>query len=367
MDVIEQRAAPPALGRTRLPGPDVVRAVALIGVVVMNYHGYLVIAGAPRGDRWWDRLFDPWEGPLSTRFAATFVVTAGVGVTLLTRSADTPAAIRGRRWTLLRRGVVLFVLGWWIYEFHWAGSILPYYGALFALGALLFTWRSWALGLVGLGAALAGAGIAWWRLEREIDGRPADWLYDPDRFTPQGLFFDTVVNGTHPLLPWLAFFCAGIVLGRLLSTTWWRPVVIAAGLTMYAFATIINTSVGTGRRATALASVHNADRALTYTASALGTALVAFAVVSWIADRWPTNPIVEALRHAGAMTLTLYLLHIVVYKVVVDHLGWVEPNGLGTALTFAGIYWVIAIVAASWYHRRFGIGPAEWAYRKLGG
>ena len=27
----------------RLAGPDVVRAVALIGVVVMNYHGYLIL------------------------------------------------------------------------------------------------------------------------------------------------------------------------------------------------------------------------------------------------------------------------------------------------------------------------------------
>ena len=30
-------------------------------------------------------FFDPWNGPLSTRFAATFVLVAGVGVTLLTR------------------------------------------------------------------------------------------------------------------------------------------------------------------------------------------------------------------------------------------------------------------------------------------
>jgi len=36
-------------GRTRLPGPDVVRAVALIGVVVMNYNGYLLLQQeAPR-------------------------------------------------------------------------------------------------------------------------------------------------------------------------------------------------------------------------------------------------------------------------------------------------------------------------------
>ena len=34
----------------RLPGPDVVRAVALIGVVVMNFHGYLILRGGRQGD-----------------------------------------------------------------------------------------------------------------------------------------------------------------------------------------------------------------------------------------------------------------------------------------------------------------------------
>ena len=36
---------PPSESSERLPGPDVVRAVALIGVVVMNYHGYLMFRG----------------------------------------------------------------------------------------------------------------------------------------------------------------------------------------------------------------------------------------------------------------------------------------------------------------------------------
>ena len=34
--------------------------------------------------------------------------------------------------------------------------------------------------------------------------------------------FDVAINGTHPLLPWLAFLCAGMVLGRVLTTPWWR-------------------------------------------------------------------------------------------------------------------------------------------------
>lgn len=358
--------ATPSADRRRLPGPDVVRAVALIGVVVMNYHGYLVIAGARQGDRWWDDLFDPWTGPLSTRFAATFVLTAGVGVTLLTRSATTTEAIRARRWTLLRRGLVLFLVGWWI-DTHWRGSILPYYGALFMLAAVLFTLPSLVLVAIGVAAALAGAGLAWWRLDQTYDGQSTDWLFSVDRWTPRGLVFDTFVNGTHPLLPWLAFFCAGIVLGRTLRTDWWRPAAIGVGATLYGLATLIGGAIEPGQRWSKLASTHPFDRGLLYTMSALGTALVAFAVVSWLADRFPTSLGVEGLRHAGAMTLTLYLLHIVVFKLVVDQLGWVEPNGLGTALTFAAVFWLLAIVAGGWYHRRFGIGPTEWLYRKLGG
>ena len=92
---------------------DVTRAIALIGVAVMNYHGSLIIRGGPVGDSNINRFFDPRMGPLSTRFAATFVMVAGMGITLMTnrgrlsgdrlrRSAD--------RWTLVRRGFLLY--GW---------------------------------------------------------------------------------------------------------------------------------------------------------------------------------------------------------------------------------------------------------------
>ena len=353
--------------RTRLPGPDVVRAVALIGVVIMNYHGYLIIAGdGDRGAGVAADVFDPWTGPLATRFAATFVLTAGVGVTLLTGSATTSAAIKARRWTLARRGLVLFVAGWVIDE-HWRGTILPYYGALFMLSSLLFRLRSAFLLAIGAVAAVAAALVAWWSLEARLDGRDTAWLLGADRWTPQGLFFDTFVNGTHPLLPWLAFFCAGMVLGRGLRTGWWRPACFGIGLTLFGLATMVSDSLRTGERAVVLASNDPFDRGLLYVASALGTALIAFAGISWLADRFVGSWPVEALRHAGAMTLSLYLLHIVVFIAAVGWFDLVEPAGLDAALTFAGGFWVVAMAAAWWYHRRFGIGPAEYVYRWLGG
>jgi uncharacterized membrane protein YeiB len=107
-------------------------------------------------------------------------------------------------------------------------------------------------------------------------------------------------------------------------------------------------------------------RSLPYVASALGTALIAFAVVSWIAERLRGARLVQALAHAGQMTLTLYLAHGLVFNFIVHWRGWVEPSGLDLALVFTACYWVIAIALGAMWHQRFHIGPAEWLYRKLG-
>lgn len=103
------------------------------------------------------------------------------------------------------------------------------YGAYFMVAALLFTLRLRWLALIGTLAALAGAGIAWFRLERTLDGRSTAWL-DPPVNSPRNLVLRTFVGYTHPLLPWLAFLCAGIALGRYLpSIVTLRPKLIALG------------------------------------------------------------------------------------------------------------------------------------------
>lgn len=348
----------------RRPGPDVVRALAMAGVVVMNYHGYLIIEGAQRdGGALYD-LFDPWTGPLSTRFAATFVLTAGVGVTLMTRSSvGDPERTRTMRWRLVRRGLLLYAFGL-LFDTVWPGSILPYYGAMFALASLMFTWRArWVLA-AGIGAAVAGAAIAWWRYEAELDGHDTSWLTNPGPRSPRGLVFDVFVNGTHPLLPWLAFFCAGIVLGRLLATTWWRPAAAGTGFLLYSLSLLAN-SAATSERALVLLSLDPFDRGLAYTANALGTALLAFTAISWLADRFEQTAAVDVLRRAGQMSLTIYLGHALVFNLLVHWLDVVQPGGIGTALVFAVAYWCSATALAVAYQRRYGRGPAEQVYRAL--
>lgn len=363
MAVTDTRSATRSSGE-RLVGPDVVRAVALIGVVLMNYHGYLILAGGERGDGVVDRFLDPWVGPLGTRFAATFVLVAGVSVTLFTRRAvGDRVAESARRWVLIRRGLLLYGVGL-AFDLIWPGTILPFYGAMFVIAAGMFTWRSTWVALTGVGAAVAGAALAWWRLERRLGGHATEWMTNPPGASPRSLLLDVFVNGTHPLLPWLAFLCAGIVLGRLLDTPAWRGMTIGAGLALFGGATLLSGVLESGDRAV-LASMDPSHRGLLYTMSALGTALVAFGAITAVAERHASSAAVDLLRRAGQMSLTLYIGHALVFNVLVDWFGIGAGGGLPTALVLAGAYWLVAIAAGASWHRRFGIGPAEWIYRRL--
>ena len=348
----------------RKPGPDVVRALAMLGVLMMNYHGYLIIRGAQRDGGTLYDLFDPWTGPLSTRFAATFVLTAGVGVTLMTNSSvgDAERTLE-MRWRLVRRGLLLYGVGL-LFDFVWAGTILPYYGAMFVLAAALFTLRSRWIALIGVASALAGWALRWWMYERALDDHSTAWLTNPGARSPRGLLFDVFVNGTHPLLPWLAFFCAGIILGRLLDTEWWQPVVAGLGFALYAIGTLADSSADTDRLLVVL-SDDPFNRGLAYTASALGTALIAFVTISWLAERYRTTRLVEILQRAGQMSLTIYIGHALAFNLFVDSLDIIEPGGIGTAMTCTILFWLVATSLAVWYQQHYGRGPAERLYRRL--
>lgn len=359
----------------RLAGPDVVRAVALIGVVVMNFHGYLILRDiesggvhAPTG--WLDELFDPWDGPLSTRFAATFVLVAGVGVTLLTRrTLGEPARVREMRWRLIRRGVLLYVVGL-LLEQIWPGTIIVYYGVMFVLAAGIFTWRSRWIVAVGIVTAVGSTVLRTWRFDRARDGVSTSWLTSPGDDSIRRYVFDVFVNGTHPLLPWFSFLSAGMVLGRILRRAWWRRATVGVGLASVAATWILSAllaSDGDDDRdlAGVVFSTNPLDRSIVYVTSAFGTAMLAYTTIDWLGERFPVAT--DPLRRAGQMTLSLYLAHVFVFNLLVDWLGWVEPGGTSSALLFAAGFWVAAIALAAWWQRRYGRGPAEYAYRAFGG
>jgi uncharacterized protein len=347
---------------------DVTRAIALIGVCVMNYHGYLILQGADPGDDFVGRLFNPWTGPFSTRFAATFVTVAGMGVTLLARRATAtrdPAEISRVRWVLIRRGVLLYSFGYFL-NWVWPGTILFFYGAYFLVAAFIFMLSTRWLIAIGAVAAVAAAAIQWWALDRTTHNHSVSWLLSGEAgisHSPRDLLFDTFVRGTHPLLPWLAFLCMGMVLGRHLPFNSILRVQLAfSGVLCVAGGYLLRGSlpVHPGLRSTS-----PFDRGLLYTLTTVGSSLVAVAVIGWLAERTAHSPVTRMLAVTGRTTLSLYVLHVLVFNLVVNWLGWVEPAGLGTALLFALGFWVVAIMLANVWHTRHPLGPLEWVYRRF--
>ncbi len=359
---------PPARSGERVIDLDVARAIALIGVCVMNYHAYLVLRGANPGDGFWSRVFDPWTGPLSTRFAATFVVVAGMGVSLMTNRAvlSGDAAARSRvRWVLIRRGVLLFAFGL-VLDWVWSGTILFFYGAYFLVAAAIFTLRSRWLALIGTAAALAAAAVQWWALDRRTRGHDTGWLLDgqaESTLSPRDLLLDTVVRGTHPLLPWVLFLCLGMILGRRLPfDVAARVNLVFVGVLLVAAGSLFSRSLPLHPM---LASTHPFDRGVFYSLSTVGSSLVAIGIIGWIAERTAGTRVTQALAVTGRTTLTIYVLHVLVFNLVVDWLEWVQPAGLATALLFAIGFWVAAIVLANLWHTRHEFGPLEWVYRRF--
>lgn len=349
----------------RLAGLDVVRGVALVGVCAMNYHGYLINRGGARGDGW-QRVLDPWNGPLSTRFAATFVVVAGMGISLLTaesRRGRHSTRITADRLTLVRRGVLL-LLGGMILDWVWPGTILFFYGGYFLVSALLITLLDRWLVTIGVVSAIAATAIRWWAVDGA--GHDTSWLLYGNASanrSPRDLVLDLAVRGTHPLLPWLAFLCLGMILGRRLPLS-------TATRGTWAFGGTLAVILGYGMEAAlpvgrVVRSTDPFDWALPYTLAAGGTAVVAIVVVTALANRWPSGVVVRSLAVTGRTTLTLYVLHALVFDLVVDWLGWVGPGAWSTGFLLALAYWLAAVMLANAWAARHTHGPLESVYRAV--
>jgi uncharacterized membrane protein YeiB len=109
------------------------------------------------------------------------------------------------------------------------------------------------------------------------------------------------------------------------------------------------------------------NRSLLYALSTAAIAVIAFLVISQLSEKYQHKKMVTHLQRSGQITLSLYLLHVLVFYVFVNWTHMITPTGLDTALIFAGIFWVFAITIASWWEHHFGQGPTERLYRAIGG
>jgi uncharacterized membrane protein len=194
--------------KTRLAGVDATRGVALLGMMAVHS---LYESDAQGHPTWSFAVF-------GGRAAATFAVLAGVGIAFMTgrrrvRAADglpTVAALAARALTILAIGLALGYT-----DASLGAVILPYYAVMFLLAIPVVFLPTWAVAVTGAVVAGGVPVLSHFLLAR----LPQATLLNPTLGYlldhPLDLLSELSITGEYPAVPWMAYLCAGIFVGRL--------------------------------------------------------------------------------------------------------------------------------------------------------
>jgi uncharacterized membrane protein len=308
----------------RVLGVDAARALALVGMFATHI--------LP--------LHDEDDVPTLTglladgRASALFAVLAGVGVALATGGPRRPQGARehlGAAVALVVRGLLVGLLGLWLIGFDSpVAVILPYYGLLFMVAALLL--RLPAAVLAG-GAVLscALAPVLSQLLRSGLPQGPGDQPGLDALARPAELFTTLALTGYYPVLPWTTYLLAGMAVGRLDLRRLRVSVGLLGGGTALAVAAAVTSSWLLGPRggAVVLGAEALAERNYGTTptdswwwltimaphsgtpfdlAHTTGTALAALGAMLLLARL--SRPLVWVPAAVGSIPLTLYTLHV---------------------------------------------------------
>jgi hypothetical protein len=316
----------------RVVGLDVARCVALLGMIATHV--------LPSSDENGITLAQQVAGG---RASALFAVLAGVSLALMS-GRTTPVRGDERRAVsagLAVRAGLIAALGLLL------GSlpvtilvILPYYGVLFLLGLPFVGLRAPALAVLGAGWVLV-APVLSHLVRPHLPAAPVANLTLTSPAHPWRLLTELTFTGTYPALPWLAYLLVGMAIGRSDLRSARTTAVLVLGGTGLALAgwqgsrlllerpgvmgRLEETFTGTGSLTDTLEhgmfgstptgswwwlAVETPHTATPFDlAHTIGCAMVVIGV-ALVLGRLAPGP-AAVLFGAGAMTLSLYSLHVV--------------------------------------------------------
>ncbi|RYC11504.1 heparan-alpha-glucosaminide N-acetyltransferase domain-containing protein [Nocardioides zhouii] len=189
----------------RLVGLDVARCLALLGMVATH----VLDARTPAGD------LTTGQWLAGGRASALFAVLAGVSLGLMTRAPLRGRALARRSAGIAGRALLIAVLGLLLGGLDSGiAIILTYYGVLFVLGlpfTLLGVRTLLPLTVVWVAVAPVASHLVRPHLpDRGFESPTFDQLADPAQ-----LASELLLTGYYPVVPWLAYLLAGLVLARI--------------------------------------------------------------------------------------------------------------------------------------------------------
>ena len=383
----------------RIDAIDVLRGVAVLGILVMNVQAFAMPESAyfnptAYGDLEGANLLVWVAGRMlaDQKFMTIFSMLFGASIVLMTERAEARGDARRLHY---RRMGWLLVIGLLHAHLLWSGDILFLYAVC---GMLVYPLRRQPPGrLLALGVAMlaiasghsvwTGLTLPYWPEEARSSFIREVWQPTPEMIARElaayrGTWLDRQAVRSESALEFETYF--------LITWGLWR----AGGLMLIGMA-LFRSGVFSAERSPRF------HAALIGVALALGLPLVAFGIVTDFARGWPLwsffvgaqlnywPSIAVSLGYVGAVmlacrapalrgltrpvaavgrtALTNYLLQTLLCTTLFygHGLGWFgSVDRVGQAGVVVAV-WAIQLVASPLWLRRFRFGPAEWAWRSL--
>jgi uncharacterized membrane protein len=357
----------------RLPGVDVARGVALLGMTAVHV---LPARGADGATTWVHSVADG-------RASALFAVLAGVGLALLSGGCR-PRVDGALRRSIVVRAALVALVGLVLGALDSGlAIILAYYGVLFLVALPLLRLGPRVLAALAVGAAVLTPLLSF-ALRPSLPARsPGNPTLDLLVVDPLGLLSTLLVTGYYPVLCWTAYLCAGLAVGRLaLGSRRVQLGLLAGGAGLAVAASLVSWLLlgplgGTGR----IAAVTEPDQGLSVSETiatgqfgnvptttpwwlatdaphastppdllqTTGSAVAVLGLALLVTGVPLARRLLRPLASAGAMTLTLYSAHVAVVAATVGD----RPVALWLTQVVVGL-----VFAALWLQRR-PRGPLE--------
>ncbi len=356
--------------RRRIIGYDFARALAVVGMIIVNFK--IVMGASEAGPIWLVRLVGMLEG----RAAATFVVLAGVGMSLLSQRArltHDKHIIAQQRNTLLKRALFLFVVGL-LYIPIWPADILHFYGVYIAIGAFLLLvpdkWL-WRLAFIFMVAFV----VLLFLFDYETGWNWQTLAY-VDFWSLKGMVRHLFFNGFHPVFPWMAFLLVGMWLGRqdvhnralrkkILTVSLGVAIVTELASLLLIRALSLNVSAADAEVIAALFGTKPMPPMPLYLLSGGATAIVVIMLCVALTEKFRTARWMHPLVATGQLALTLYVAHVVIGMGLLEAFGRLENQSLFFAVGSALFFSIISIVFSHFWRKKFNRGPLEWVMRRV--
>lgn len=355
--------------RERIIGIDIARALAVIGMIIVNFKVVL-------GENGW-RWMKSFASALDGKAAATFVVLAGVGLALMTNSALENKDSRKLKTTKIRiakRALFLFTVGL-SYIVIWPADILHFYG-IYLIVILLLLKRSEKTILISAVALILLYPLlfAFWNYETSWNFNTLAYL---DFWTFNGFFRNLFFNGFHPVIPWTAFMIFGFWFGkqdlksdRFVKKAFWVGSISFVVIQILSRLSISLLSAGNEQIESELSGIIGTNPMpplpiYMFNGIAISITIIAACII--IGKRFSTNKIVLALNKTGQLALTFYVAHVIIGMGIIEA---IDPEKMGNypiefSIAYALMFSLLCIFFATYWLKSFENGPLEWIMKKI--